>query len=173
MHATDTEGMAMRQRDEIARALKAHGSAVWRMCILHLQSRADAEDAYQETFLRYATADATAFNDSEHEKAWLLRVASNVCIDMNKAARNRNLSLDAMETQPEIASADALDTPESFSNDVIRAFQSLPDPPKTALYLSTYEGYTAPEIAELLDTPVNTVYSWIARGRKLLQEVLS
>ena len=41
------------------------------------------------------------------------------------------------------------------------------------LYLSLYEGYTAPEIATMVDAPVNTVYSWIARGKMLLKEALS
>ena len=53
------------------------------------------------------------------------------------------------------------------------AFHALDDPPRLPLYLAVYEGYTAPEIARMLDAPVNTVYSWISRGRKLLKEALS
>jgi RNA polymerase sigma-70 factor (ECF subfamily) len=49
----------------------------------------------------------------------------------------------------------------------------LDDPPKTALYLALYEGYTAPEISDMLKTPVNTIYSWIARGKQQLREALS
>ena len=49
----------------------------------------------------------------------------------------------------------------------------LGDPPRTAVYLALYEGYTAPEISKLLNVPTNTVYSWISRGRKTLQEVLA
>ena len=40
------------------------------------------------------------------------------------------------------------------------------------MYLALYEGYTAPEIATMMDAPVNTVYSWIARGKKTLKEAL-
>jgi RNA polymerase sigma-70 factor (ECF subfamily) len=50
--------------------------------------------------------------------------------------------------------------------------QSLPDPPRTPLYLALYEGYTAPEIAAMLSAPVNTIYSWINRGKKQLREAL-
>lgn len=49
---------------------------------------------------------------------------------------------------------------------------ALDDPPRTPVYLALYEGYTAPEIAEMLGAPVNTVYSWIARGKKTLKEAL-
>ncbi len=51
--------------------------------------------------------------------------------------------------------------------------RALDDPPRTPLYLSIYEGYSAPEIASLLDAPVNTVYSWISRGRAQLRSALS
>lgn len=51
--------------------------------------------------------------------------------------------------------------------------RSLSDPPRTPLYLSIVEGYSAPEIAEITGTPLNTVYSWIRRGKKLLKEALS
>ena len=56
---------------------------------------------------------------------------------------------------------------------IVEAFRSLDDPPRLPLFLSLYEGYTAPEIAEIVDAPVNTVYSWIARGKKMLKEALS
>ena len=67
----------------------------------------------------------------------------------------------------------AFDQPGSFTSEVVDALQALDDPPRTPLYLALCEEYTAPEIAQLLDAPVNTVYSWIARGKKYLREVLS
>ena len=62
---------------------------------------------------------------------------------------------------------------ESRHLEIVEAFRSLDDPPRLPLFLSLYEGYTAPEIAEIVDAPVNTVYSWIARGKKMLKEALS
>lgn len=138
--------------------------------MLYFHAHADAQDAFQDAFLKYALADQVAFNDDEHCKAWLIRVTANVCKDMLKAAsrsrgvaRRRGLcSLERPATQP-----------ASFSSEVVDAMRSLDDPPRTPLYLSLYEGYTAPEIAQMVDAPVNTVYSWLARGKKQLQEVLS
>ena len=63
--------------------------------------------------------------------------------------------------------------PDSRVKEVLDAMSDLDDPPRTPVYLALYEGYTAPEIASMLDAPVNTVYSWIARGKKTLKEALS
>lgn len=60
----------------------------------------------------------------------------------------------------------------SFASEVVDAIRSLDDPPRTPLYLSVYEGYTAPEIADLLEAPVNTVYTWISRGKAALRGLL-
>lgn len=62
---------------------------------------------------------------------------------------------------------------DSRVKEVLDAMSDLDDPPRTPVYLALYEGYTAPEIASMLDVPVNTVYSWIARGKKTLKEALS
>ena len=151
--------MRVRSAGDIERAIERHGDAVWRVAVLYFHAHADAQDAFQE-----------AFNDDEHCKAWLIRVTANVCKDMLKAASRRAVSLDDAVCA---ASNDPATQPASFSSEVVDAMRSLDDPPRTPLYLSLYEGYTAPEIAQMVDAPVNTVYSWLARGKKQLQEVLS
>lgn len=160
----------MRSREDIERAIGRFGDTVWRVCALRLRETADAQDAFQETFLRYATSD-TAFSDDEHRKAWLIRVATNVGKDMLKAAARRTVPLDGAQEAP--PSRDPLDVPDSRLREALDAIASLPDPPKTPVYLALYEGYTAPEIAKMLDAPVNTVYSWISRGKQRLKEALA
>ena len=162
--------MRVRSAGDIERAIERHGDAVWRVAVLYFHAHADAQDAFQDAFLKYALADQVAFNDDEHCKAWLIRVTANVCKDMLKAASRRAVSLDDAVCA---ASNDPATQPASFSSEVVDAMRSLDDPPRTPLYLSLYEGYTAPEIAQMVDAPVNTVYSWLARGKKQLQEGLS
>lgn len=123
--------------------------------------------------VKYALADDKAFNDEEHRKAWLLRVATNVCKDMLKAASRTNAPLDEEACANRLISRDDATQPASFASEVVDALHTLTDPPRTPLYLSLYEGYSAPEIADMLDAPVNTVYSWIARGKTMLKEALS
>ncbi|WP_428421687.1 RNA polymerase sigma factor [Paraeggerthella hominis] len=163
----------MRPGTDIERAIEAHGDAVWRVCGLYFRAHADAQDAFQDTFMKYALADSAAFENEEHRKAWLIRVSANVCKDMLKAAARRNVSFDAHAAPSHPVSTDPAVQPASFESEVADAMRSLDDPPRTPLYLSLYEGYTAPEIARMVDAPVNTVYSWIARGKQQLKEVLS
>jgi RNA polymerase sigma-70 factor (ECF subfamily) len=91
---------------------------------------------------------------------------------MLKAAHRKNTSLDDELSHVEPASSDPHESPGSFMKEALAAIRSLTDPPRTPVYLALYEGYTAPEIASMLDAPVGTVYSWIARGKKQLREVL-
>ena len=162
----------MRAQDDIESAMERHGDAVWRVCVLYFRSHIDAQDAFQDAFLKYALSDQMRFNDDEHRKAWLLRVTANVCKDMLKAASRRAVSLES-SCADDAMSNDPATQPASFESEVIDAMRGLDDPPRTPLYLSLCEGYTAPEIANMVDAPVNTVYSWIARVKKQLKEALS
>lgn len=66
-------------------AMERYGDAVYRLALCRLGSRADAEDVYQDVFLRLLR-DTTAFRDGEHLKAWLLRVTLHCCIDLRRSA---------------------------------------------------------------------------------------
>lgn len=161
----------MRSSADIQHAMDAYGDAVWRACTVYLPP-SQIDDVFQDTFVKYAMSDQ-AFQDESHRKAWLLRVAINCCKDELKAARRKTESLDEAQNS---ALAGALADPSAPYSEELReillAMDSLGDPPKTELYLSLYEGYTAPEIAKMTGEPEGTVYSWISRGKKQLKEAL-
>ncbi|OUO63871.1 sigma-70 family RNA polymerase sigma factor [Collinsella sp. An268] len=162
----------MRTARDIEHVLDRYGDAVWRACLLYLPP-SDAEDVFQDTFLKYALHDK-AFHDGNHTKAWLLRVAINACKDVLKAARQRNSSVEELvEAGREGALGVADDEAAHRLAEVTDALNALGDPPKTQLYLALYEGYSAREIAEMTGMPEGTVYSWISRGKKKLREVLT
>ncbi len=162
----------MRNTSDIEQALETHGKAVWRACSLYFRSVADAEDAYQDVFLKYALADTTVFSSEEHQKAWLLRVAANLCKDVLKRAERKNESLDTEAPSHNPAQTDPATQPGSETSMALDALRNMDDPPRTPLYLALVEGYTAPEISTMLGAPTNTVYSWISRGKSLLKEAL-
>lgn len=163
----------MRSERDIEQMMTQHADTIWRVCVLYFRAHADAQDAFQDTLIKYSLAEGTTFNDDEHKKAWLIRVATNVCKDMLKAAARRNVSFEESGIADHAISEDPVVQPASFEDEVVEAMQDLDDPPRTPLYLSIYEGYSAPEIASMVDAPVNTVYSWIARGKQQLKEALS
>ena len=167
-------GSGVRTREDITAAVEAHADTVLRACSVYLRERADREDAFQETFLRYARHEGD-FDGDEHRKAWLIRVASNVCKDMLKRASSRVEPLDeAVEARVAAQGDDGQEGQRSLERqELFDALQSLDEKYRSVLYLTYYEGYTAAQVARLLDMPENTVYTNLARGRRLLKGVLS
>lgn len=161
----------MRAASDIERAIGAYGDAVWRACLLYLPP-CDAEDVFQETFIKLARHEEP-FRDAAHERAWLLRVAMNACKDQLRAARRRDVSLDERMERLGDEGIGAQAPSDEGLCEVVAALDSLGDPPKTQLYLSLVEGYGAREISRMCDMPLGTVYSWISRGKRRLREVLS
>lgn len=161
----------MRDARDMERAMGEHADAVWRACLLYLPV-SDAEDVFQETFLKLARRDEP-FRDAGHERAWLLRVAMNACKDQLGAARRRDVFLDERMERVGDEGVGAWAPAETGLADVLMAMDELGDPPRTQLYLALVEGYGAREISGICDMPVGTVYSWISRGKRRLREVLS
>ena len=115
----------------------------------------------QETFLRAFSWDKP-FQSEEHEKAWLIVTASNLCKDTLKRARRRD---EPLEEHGEL-------TAPQHSSEVLEAVLALPEDYKAAVYLYYYEGRSAKEIASLLNCPQATVRTRLARARRRLKQML-
>ena len=61
--------------------VKNYGDMLYRICLCILCDKDDAEDAVQDTFLKFLTK-APQFESNEHEKAWLIKVATNISKNM-------------------------------------------------------------------------------------------
>lgn len=144
--------------------MEQYADTVWRLCVLHLKNHADAEDVFQTVFLKYVLSTA-AFESGEHEKAWFIRVTVNACRDLQRSFfRNHTVPLEEL-----------LDLPAPLPQEhreVLEAVRSLPPKYRDPVYLHYYEGYTAPEIGAILKKNVNSVYTLLARAKKLLAEKL-
>ena len=152
-------------------AFRRHVHSVYRLCYSYMGNAADAEDATQATFVKLVDAPQ-AFNDHEHEKAWLLRVAANHCKDVLKsAARTR---VDALDAGREGAPARELADPAAHTepSEVLQAVLALPEVYKDAVYLHYYEGYKTDEIAQMMQANPSTVRNRLADARKMLKDAL-
>lgn len=63
---------------EIAELYQRHVDTACRVCFSYMKNRADTEDMVQDTFIKLISSGA-CFNSVEHEKAWLIVTASNLC----------------------------------------------------------------------------------------------
>lgn len=148
--------------DDVREAVDEYGDMLYRLCLVMLRNTADAEDAVQETYIKYMLS-SPPFNDSEHEKAWLITVASNKCRDMLRfRKRHISESEELLREQPM----------DSESRGVFEALSEVPEKYRIVLTLHYVEGYKVDEIAKMLGKTSSAVKMRLAKGRKLLKEKL-
>lgn len=147
------------------RAMEAHGDAVYRLALCRLQNTADAEDIYQEVFLKLYQENQAQFWDAEHLKAWLLRVAVNQCTDLGRK-RKRSACV-GLEDLPEIPGEDRQGFLELWD-----AVARLPEKQRLCFHLYYTEGYKTEEIGQILHIPGTTVRVNLNRARAALRKEL-
>ena len=155
--------MTLKATYDITGVFRRHVKSVYRLCYSYLGSAADAEDATQATFMKLVDKPRT-FKDHEHEKAWLLACAANVCKDELKSARRKR----AGEMPADVADSQA----HTESSSVLDAVLALPEQYKDCVYLHYYEGYKTDEIASMTNTPPSTIRNRLSEARKLLKASL-
>lgn len=145
-------------------AMEAHGAAVYRLALCRLQNPADAEDVYQDVFLRLLGEEVGDW-DAEYLKAWLLRTALNRCVDVQRFRLRRPvLPLDQVPELARPADDEAAELWEAVSR--------LPEGERTAVHLHYAEGYRTEEIAAMLGVPGTTVRTRLRRARMRLKNLL-
>ena len=147
----------------IAEVFARQVKAVYRLCYSYLGSAHDAEDATQVTFMKLIEKPRD-FESTEHEKAWLLKVAANHCKDLLKSSSRTR----AAEMPPDVVDPRA----RAETSEVLEAVLALPAQYKDCVYLHYYEGYKTDEIAEMTDTPPSTVRNRLRDARALLKKAL-
>lgn len=155
------------RRDGVMDAMKRYSSMVYRLAYARTRNHADAEDIYQEVFLKLAKADIS-FEDQEHVKAWLLRVTVNCSVNFFRSAWRRHVQ--PVEALPERASPrDDDDRYDALS----RALDILPARYRAVIHLYYYEEMSVDEISAVLSTKPATIRSRLARGRERLKRELT
>ena len=143
----------------IREAVMKYSDMLYKICIVILCNEQDDQDAIQDTFCRYLEKKPD-FHDEEHEKAWLIRVATNICRDMLRfRLRHPKVSIDGLE--------DSLAAPEQ--KEILKELMELPVNLRTVIYLHSVEGYHINEIADILGTTEGAVKMRLRRGREQMR----
>lgn len=153
----------LRTDKEIAEIYERHSKTVYRVCFAYMKNPMDTEDAVQETFIRLISKNPR-LESEEHEKAWLIRTATNICKDELKHWWRKHENID---DHLELQGEETINT-----DDVFQAVMQLPDKYKTVIYLYYYEGYDSVEIAKILKKPKSTIRNHLHEARNLLKERL-
>lgn len=144
---------------DIRETVIKYSNMLYKICIVILCNEQDAQDAIQDTFCRYLEKKPN-FHSEEHEKAWLIRVATNICRDMIRfRIRHPKVSIDELEN--------SLVAPEQ--KEPLKELLELPVKQKTVIYLHYVEGYQIKEIADILGITEGAVKMRLKRGREQIQ----
>ena len=140
-----------------------YAGLVYRLAFARTRSRDAADEVFQEVFLRYVSK-RPVFESGEHERAWFCRVTVNCA---NSYWRNPF----CRKTEPLDAAAE-LAAPEPEEARLDGYLDKLPPELRAAVHLYYYEGYSTPEIAELVGKSESAVRMRLMRARRLLRGYL-
>ena len=128
------------------------------------KNASDAEDVVQDTFLQYYMTHKN-FDNEQHIRAWLLRVAINKAKNIQSSfwCRNRMSLDDFMETL-------SFETPET--KELFEEVMKLPEKYRVVVHLFYYEDYSIKEIAKILRTTESNIKVRLSRGRAKLKDAL-
>lgn len=152
------EGMETGRLEEV---VLQYENTLYRAALAILTDAQEAEDAVQDTFLKYLEK-SPRFESPEHERAWLLRVAVNGCKSRLRAPwRQRSAPL------PE-----GLPAADEGERETLEVVLALPPKDRAVVHLFYYEGYRTAEIAAMTGEAEGTVRSRLSRARGKLRAIL-
>lgn len=140
---------------DVNQAFDLYCDLLFRLCMIRLHNREDAEDAVSETFLCLYRSDKV-FDSEEHRRAWLISVACRKCGHV--LAQHWHRHRVDYEAIPEPA-----DDPGDA--EILRLLAALPVRLREPLYLNACMGYDAAEIAQILHISQSAVYYRLQRAR--------
>ena len=151
----------MTHSNRLEELVTKHENTLFRAALAILGDVHGAEDAVQDTFLRYLEKRPD-FRDENHERAWLLKVTANLCKSALRA-KNRHPTVELLDVYP---------AQDNDSRDLVEAILELPANQRAAVHLFYYEGYSTEEIAAILGQRPGTVRSHLSRARETLRQKL-
>lgn len=133
----------LRTDKEIEEIYERHKLTVYRVCFAFMKNPADTEDVVQNAFYQLIKT-GTPIESEEHEKAWLIRTATNLCKNVLRSWWRKRVKLESYDN---LQWSGDIEIDDTFS-----VVMSLPDKYKTVVYLYYYEGYTSVDISKILCT---------------------
>ena len=150
--------------DFIRKVIDDYSDVIFRASYQYVRNRQDSEDVLQETLLELMQhLRHSDFQSDEHMKAWLIRVAVNKSINVAKYhAKHRTKQITDLHGA----------TKQQFS-ELESVLNRLSATDREVIYLHYFEGYSAKEIAEIIQKTEKSVFKRLSRSRKKLKDYIS
>ncbi|MCR1899971.1 sigma-70 family RNA polymerase sigma factor [Irregularibacter muris] len=147
--------------DSLETTIKAYSNMVYRLAFSQTRNKSDADDIYQEVFLRYIRKKP-CFETEEHRKAWLIRVTVNCCKKMWALSwRKKSIALE-----------ETISFEMEEENNLYYELGKLPMKYRRVIHLFYYEDLSIQKISEILDQKPSTIRTQLTRARYKLKEIL-
>lgn len=153
----------MPTKREIDRIVEEYSDMLLRIALHHIHNYAQAQDIVQDAFIKYLYK-SPEFESRGKEKAWLIRVTSNLCKDHLKHWWFRK--------RTDLSYEDMTYNQHQETYEMLEIVEQLPYHQRNAVYLYYYEEMSIREISEIYQVKESTVSSWLFRARKKLKELL-
>lgn len=174
---------AYRSDEQLDAIILRYKDMVYRIATLRTNSRADADDIFQEVFLRLVRCSAP-LDGEEHIKAWLIRVTINCCNSLHTDSfRNKTIpyedtigngteenSIDKQMTESALLVEDEYH--DTGGGTLLEAVKKLSPSYRDVIYLFYYEELPVKRICELLKTSEGAVKTRLSRARNILKDRL-
>jgi len=161
--------------DEFLDSIEGHRHEFFRFILRNVWDSGVAEDVFSQAVLA-AYENRGRYTPGTNFRAWMYRILANKCFVANRETIRNGEPLDVDSARTADHAPDALDHPDAVldqcGDEVFRAMRALSTAQRTCLLLRAVERFSYQEIAEILDIPVGTVMTHLARGRRKLRNEL-
>ena len=155
------EQNGLRLNDEPEQVIRFYSDMVYRLAFARTGTRYDADDVYEEVFLRYLKKKPE-FDSEEHRRAWLIRVTIN-CFNTFLTSVWQKRTQELPEDLP-------FQDKEDY--ELYSSLQQLPARYRSVIHLFYYEEMSVEEISSLLHRKPSTVRTQLTRARAQLRDLL-
>lgn len=154
----------MEPNENFPQVVARYQDTIFRLAYSYTKNHFDADDLTQNVLLQLYKTDK-AFESEAHLKNWLMCVTVNQCKNLFRAPWRKHENLEDY--------ANTLVFPEEDGKDLFCMVMGMDQKYRVSLLLHYYEGYSIREIAQIMNVPEKTVSTRLARGRKILKEMLT
>lgn len=153
--------MSLQANEEInyQKTVEKYSNMVYRLAYFYTNSKYDADDIYQDVFLKYIQ-NKKQFENEEHKKAWLIKVTINSCKKMWLSSWKRKIiSINDDEIKFEMKEDIGL----------YNEIKKLSKKYRIVIHLFYYEQYSIKDISRILKQKESTIRTWLTRARRILR----
>jgi RNA polymerase sigma-70 factor (ECF subfamily) len=170
------------QRAEFESVALQHLDALYGFALVLTGRSSEAEDLVQDTYVR-ALQFFHRYESGTNCKAWLFTMMKRIFLNQvpqrarevlcpDQGDREGGEDCEFLDYYANLAGQAHGKDDEVFRQDVVKALDLLPDSFRVVVVLRDVEGFSYSEISHMLDCPMGTVMSRLARGRDILRQVL-